>query len=952
MKHHHTKRVIAGLLTAAMILPSPVSLLSPMTASAGEILYENEFDRKILPWHTVEQSPAKQTINIRDGAAHISILHPTGQDKSQYDLQFRYDNLQFTAGHEYKVSFKVKAKRTGMELASHFCNPADSERYFVLDAGTGDMHMGPDMGGNWGRVVTLTTEYQEFSGTFIPTRDIQNAQWRFQYADDANGWGGNAQAGDELWFDDLTIRDMTDDSCPGFPDYGYVSKEHSGRQITVNQIGYFQGLEKHATLGDNAGDFGLDYSQGEAKLTLSGTYDYEIVRTSDDKVVYTGETGPVAYDRDSGDNVCKIDFTAFDTPGEYYIRIKGKEWKSFPFKIGTGLYQEEGHNLLTNALNMFYQNRSGCKIESQYITSGDQSMLAHNYNYREKVGYILPEWNMSENVEFEGEDIKGCEKVDIGSGWFTSDTSDKDMTEAGSSIWTLQNMYERAMKTEEGRQKFADGSGTLVIPEAGNGIPDILDECRVALDQMAKMKVQTTEKEWGEYAGLYHHMLKAIGFNAYNAHYIYDSAVTESPAAYKNAYTVQPPTFAATLNYAACAAQGARLWAQYDADYAAELFQNAKDAYQAYRQHWYAAAPNEATSNSKSLYAPFMSGTSDYDVSDEAYWAASELYITAMTLEDANADMYYQHLSNYDKAFSFQSRVYGGDSAIEGGSFTMFTDTNTAAAGSMSLLLNETLLNTEPRKALVDSLMETADAFIQVEEKQGYGIPYLYDGPGMGDPYGIDMTFFIQGYEFNSNGRVLNNMMAMAYVYDLTQDTKYLNGIVKGMDYLLGNNPLSFSYITGYGDYCAKNPSHRFWIHSADASFPSAPDGVIVSGPNAKLEDPYVQLSGLTPGEEDNYSQRCYIDSVESWSTNRAMLSNNAALAWITSFMQDETALSIESEPGDVNADGQKDIEDEKALLNFLLGEGTVKAPASADLNKDGKLNAADLTLLKRLLRK
>ena len=41
MKHHHTKRVIAGLLTAAMILPSPVSLLSPMTASAGEILYEN-----------------------------------------------------------------------------------------------------------------------------------------------------------------------------------------------------------------------------------------------------------------------------------------------------------------------------------------------------------------------------------------------------------------------------------------------------------------------------------------------------------------------------------------------------------------------------------------------------------------------------------------------------------------------------------------------------------------------------------------------------------------------------------------------------------------------------------------------------------------------------------------------------------------------------------------------
>ena len=76
------------------------------------------------------------------------------------------------------------------------------------------------------------------------------------------------------------------------------------------------------------------------------------------------------------------------------------------------------------------------------------------------------------------------------------------------------------------------------------------------------------------------------------------------------------------------------------------------------------------------------------------------------------------------------------------------------------------------------------------------------------------------------------------------------------MDYLLGTNPLAFSYITGYGEYRVHNPYHRFWANELDKSLPSAPDGVISSGPNSGLEDTYVRLLGFVPGRKGNSPQR------------------------------------------------------------------------------------------------
>ncbi len=54
---------------------------------------------------------------------------------------------------------------------------------------------------------------------------------------------------------------------------------------------------------------------------------------------------------------------------------------------------------------------------------------------------------------------------------------------------------------------------------------------------------------------------------------------------------------------------------------------------------------------------------------------------------------------------------------------------------------------------------------------------------------------------------------------------------------------------------------------------------------------------------------------------------------------------------GDVNADGTADLADVIALHKFLMTDAaTVADPEAADMTGDGRLNAADLTLLKRLL--
>jgi endoglucanase len=309
-----------------------------------------------------------------------------------------------------------------------------------------------------------------------------------------------------------------------------------------------------------------------------------------------------------------------------------------------------------------------------------------------------------------------------------------------------------------------------------------------------------------------------------------------------------PPSTAATLNLAATAAQGARLFAKLDKKFADRSLKAAEKA-------WAAAVANPA------IYA----GTAaigggpydDKDVSDEFYWAAAELYAT--TQKDAY------------KAFLEKSPHFKKVQSVDPGDQTP-TPMTWGAVGALGTITLATVPNGLPPKDIDDAkaaIKAAADSFAAIINGQGYRVPFK---PGKG------------GFPWGSNSFVLNNAIVMALAADLTGDAKYVNAVAEGMNYILGRNPLDQSYITGYGERPLENPHHRFWAHQANAKFPSPPPGVVSGGPNSGLQDPYVKAAGL-PGCAP---QKCFIDNIEAWSANEMAINWNAPLAWVAAFLDEK----------------------------------------------------------------
>ena len=198
---------------------------------------------------------------------------------------------------------------------------------------------------------------------------------------------------------------------------------------------------------------------------------------------------------------------------------------------------------------------------------------------------------------------------------------------------------------------------------------------------------------------------------------------------------------------------------------------------------------------------------------------------------------------------------------------------DTQALGTITLATVPNQLPQQDAAAVRQSIVGTADTFVKVIEEQGYGLPYA-PGPDGKYPWG-------------SNSSLLNNMIILALAYDFTQDATYLDAVVEGMDYILGRNAMDKSYVSGYGARPLENPHHRFWARQLDPKYPPPPAGAVSGGPNSSLQDPYAQSIGL----QGCAAQKCYVDHIESWSTNEITINWNAPLALVTAFL-DEHANS------------------------------------------------------------
>lgn len=561
--------------------------------------------------------------------------------------------------------------------------------------------------------------------------------------------------------------------------------------ISVNQQGYLPGGVKVAVLALSAAD----------------AIPWQLVDSTGVELA-AGVTEVKGLDELSGDNIHLIDFSMVTTP-QNDVKLVAGELESVAFDISDEVYAQ----LRLDSLAYFYANRTGIAIDAAYVGEA----------WARPAGHVSDaEITCFSGVDATGKEWDGCDyTLDLSKGWYDAGDFGKYVVNGGITVWTMLNLYEQYPDL------YADGS--LAIPEAQNGVSDLLDEARWEMEFLLAMQVPQGEA----LAGMVHHKMHDEAWAPLPM--VPPTEVDNDPEnlVVNTGRYVYPPSTAATLNLAATAAQCARLWQGIDDVFAGRCLLAAEAA-------WDAAVANPA------VIAGNMPGNGggNYDdatVTDEFYWAAAELYRTT------GAAAYLDYLT--------ASELLGTAKSFDWG--------NTATLGTLSLLMAKDTLPDDVMDQLSQGVLAYADDLLAAQSKPGY------------------FALINADYPWGSNSTILNNMILMAQAYKLGGDRAYYDAVVLSMDYVLGRNTLNQSFVAGYGTYPPLHPHHRFWANKPAGGYPPPLAGAVVGGVNFAPTD----APALDAGLLEVPPAKRYIDDVESYSTNEVAINWNAPLAWIAAFL-------------------------------------------------------------------
>ena len=706
-----------------------------------------------------------------------------GETTNPWDVNLHYDGIAVDADENYALRLTASA------------DPARTVRAIVGEAG-----------GAY-RTVTdnnpqLTADLQDFEYAFT-------AQHSFPADGDAPGQVAIQIGGHDAFTFCITEVSLVRTATPP-PPY----EPDTGPRVRVNQVGYVVDGPKTATLVT------------EADAPVAWTL------RDGSTVVAEGTSVPRGTDPTADLAVHTIDFSSVTTAGDDFT-LEADGETSLAFEIGSG---EPYQQLLVDALSFFYPQRSGEEIlgsvaGAEYArpaghvdvapNQGDSAVTCLPSGASVSGGQDLIDWYDGYTCDY---------TLDVTGGWYDAGDHGKYVVNGGISVAQLLGVHERTLHAPSGDAGGA-ADGTLRVPESDNDVPDVLDEARVELEWMLRMQVPEGET----YEGMVHHK-------------VHDAAWTGIPLYPHNSpqprYLHRPST-AATLNLAAVAAQGARLFADHDESFAAELLDAAEVAYAAALETPDLYAPNTNTHPN-----PGGGPYDDGEVEDEFYWAAAELYLTTgdqAYLDDLQVNAY--HLGGDKDAF----QLHGFD----------WKDVASLARINLATVPSDLPDRAEVR----DSVLEAADALVELQADQPFGQPYV----------GVD-----GGFEWGSNGKVLNNLAVLGAAFDVSEDAVYRDAVLEGMDYILGRNALNISYVTGYGEVYAQNQHSRWYAAQVNSAYPHPPVGTVSGGPNSDIPDPVSGplLAGCAP-------QLCYVDDIGAWGVNELTINWNSALASVASYLAD-----------------------------------------------------------------
>ncbi|MBD5487450.1 MAG: glycoside hydrolase [Lachnospiraceae bacterium] len=434
----------------------------------------------------------------------------------------------------------------------------------------------------------------------------------------------------------------------------------------------------------------------------------------DGQVVMEGDARDASVDAASGDHVHVADFSRITQEGTYYVQNESGE-RSHCFRIGQDVYRAIQKDM-TKAL---YYQRCGCGLQEEYA-----GVYKHPVCHAHKA--VL--WT-DHSVERE-----------VSGGWHDAGDYGRYISPAAVAVGHLLYAY----------LLFPDSfKDSLNIPESGNGVPDVLNECRYELEWMLKMQ--------DEEGGAYHKLTSER-----HADFI-------MPEEDHAQFYLFPVSSMATADYAASMALASRVYRAYDGDFADRLQEAAVRAY-----GWLEQYPEYV-----GFKNPESCNTGEYDDVcdlDERLWAAAELLVTT------GEQKYQEQMDRLLK---------------ENLTKTDFGWTDVSGFAALAILTDEShRASAESMADLRDAVLAEADRLVVVAEQSGYGVAM--------EP---------EDYVWGSNMVVLNRgmLLVLAALLMEQEDRKsaYEQTALAQLDYLLGMNAVDYSYVTGYGERAYRNPHNR-----------------------------------------------------------------------------------------------------------------------------------------------
>ncbi len=196
--------------------------------------------------------------------------------------------------------------------------------------------------------------------------------------------------------------------------------------------------------------------------TLRPTQTFRIVDATTGRIVFQGTLRKVAEsDPVSGDDVWEADFTPLHQSGRYKLVVDGVG-ESFPFEVREDIYD----NRFRDAVRFYFLQRCGLALTPQH--AGPFAREACHLGDRQALTR------------------DGTEQRDVSGGWHDAGDGNKYAAWVRYPLFMMLDLYNLRPTAFRDKQ--------LNIPEAGNGIPDLLDEARWELDWLLKMQITTDER--------------------------------------------------------------------------------------------------------------------------------------------------------------------------------------------------------------------------------------------------------------------------------------------------------------------------------------------------------------------------------------------------------------------------------------------------------------------------